>query len=175
MPASPRVLRRVAVLVGLAVLMSGCVRADLDYLASDVSDGRNNDTVGSVRAQNYLLGYLAASTVGANPAASGHDAYKQVFTGGTNVIGVLPGTDLADQYVMIGAHYDHLGHTCRDVRAGDDICNGATDNAAGVTAVLAVVRALGYAPNTRAARSSSRSGTARRTACVGSRTTRRIR
>ena len=47
---------------------------------------------------------------------------------------------------MIGAHYDHLGHTCRDLRAGDDICNGATDNAAGVAAVLALVRAFGYAP-----------------------------
>ena len=71
MPASPRVLRRVAVLVGVAVLMSGCVRADLEYLASDASDGRDNGTAGSVRAEDYLLGYLAELTVGANPAATG--------------------------------------------------------------------------------------------------------
>ena len=59
---------------------------------------------------------------------------------------MIPGTDLADEYVMIGAHYDHVGHSCRDVRAGDDICNGATDNAASVAAVLQVVRSFVAAP-----------------------------
>ncbi len=126
--------------------MSGCVRGDLEYLASDATDGRDNATAGSVRAQDYILGYLTTLTMGANSASTGNDAYKQVFTGGTNIVGMIPGTDLADQYVVIGAHYDHLGHACRDLRAGDDICNGATDNAAGVAAVLQLVRAFGYAP-----------------------------
>ncbi len=135
-----------AIVVGLAVALSGCVRADVLNLAGDATDGRNNNTPGSTLAQNYLLEALTGLTDGANSAATGVDAYKQPFDQGTNLVGVIPGTDLADQYVMIGAHYDHLGHSCRDVRAGDDICNGATDNAASVAAVLQVVRSLVAAP-----------------------------
>jgi hypothetical protein len=135
-----------AAVLTLALLLSGCVRADLTYLAADASDGRDNNTAGSQRAQDYLLGYLTQWMDGANSEAAGLDAYKQPFDAGTNLIGVIPGTDLADEYVMIGAHYDHVGHGCRDLRAGDDICNGATDNAASVAAVLQVVRSFVYAP-----------------------------
>ena len=134
------------IVVGLAVALSGCVRADVLNLAGDATDGRNNNTPGSTLAQNYLLDALTGLTEGANSAATGVDAYKQPFDQGTNLVGVIPGTDLADEYVMIGAHYDHVGHGCRDVRAGDDICNGATDNAASVAAVLQVVRSLVAAP-----------------------------
>jgi hypothetical protein len=134
------------IVVGLAVALSGCVRADVLNLAGDATDGRNNNTPGSTLAQNYLLAALTSLTEGANSAATGVDAYKQPFDQGTNLVGVIPGTDLADEYVMIGAHYDHVGHSCRDQRAGDDICNGATDNATSVAAVLQVVRSLVDAP-----------------------------
>lgn len=53
-----------------------------------------------------------------------------------NVIGVLPGTDLADQVVIIGAHFDHLG--C----SGCGIFRGADDNASGTSVVLEVARAI---------------------------------
>ena len=69
-------------------------------------------------AQNYLLDYMTRWMDGANSQATGVDAYKQPFDLGTNLIGVIPGTDLADEYVMIGAHYDHVGHGCRDVARG---------------------------------------------------------
>ena len=101
-------LRRVAVLVVLAVSMSGCVRGDLEYLASDASDGRDNGTAGSVHAQDYLLRYLTPLTVGTNSAATGTDTYKQAFSGGTNVIGVLPGSDLADQYVLVLTSFSYV-------------------------------------------------------------------
>ena len=176
MPVSPRVLRRVAVLVGLAVFMSGCVRGDLEYLASDASDGRNNATAGSVRAQDYLLAYLTTLTVGANSAATGNDAYKQVFTGGTNIIGMIPGTDLADQYVIDrralrppraqlprpAARRRHLQR--RDRQRGQR--RRSAPARAGVR-----VRAAAPAPHDRR----SRSGTARRTACSAPSTTRSIR
>ena len=113
---------------------------------SDVSDGRNNDTAGSVRAQNYLLGYLGVSAVGANSAGTGEDAYQQAFTGGTNVLGLIKGKDLPNEYVIVGGHYDHLGNSCRNVSAADNICNGATDNAAGAAAALEVGRALATIP-----------------------------
>ena len=58
---------------------------------------------------------------------------------------MIRGRDLPDQYVVVGAHYDHLGKQtpdCGGQTAEDTICNGATDNAAGVAAVLSVGRAL---------------------------------
>jgi hypothetical protein len=138
--------RRLAVLFLLLVVLAGCVRADVEHLAADASDGRNNNTAGSARAQGLLLGYLKAWTQGANAQSTGDDAYRQPFDLGTNLVGVIPGSDLAGEYVLVGAHYDHVGQGCRDLRAGDAICNGATDNATSVAAVLQVVRSLVYAP-----------------------------
>ncbi len=54
----------------------------------------------------------------------------------------IPGGPLADEYVIIGAHYDHLGNTCRNTDASDTICNGATDNGAGIAAVLDIARKI---------------------------------
>jgi Zn-dependent M28 family amino/carboxypeptidase len=127
--------------VTLALALSGCVRRDLERLASDAADGRDNGTPGSVLAQDHILGYLRAWTDGPN-VGTGDARYKQAFGGGTNLIGVLPGTDLAGEYVLVGAHYDHVGHSCEDLRPEDEICNGATDNAAGVAAAIDVMRRL---------------------------------
>jgi hypothetical protein len=75
-----------------------------------------------------------------------------------NVLATIPGTDLADEIVVLGAHYDHIGTEafgvlCRDPVGADDpddsICNGADDNASGTAMVLAVARAMaaaGYRP-----------------------------
>jgi Zn-dependent M28 family amino/carboxypeptidase len=56
-----------------------------------------------------------------------------------NVIGLLPGTQRPDEYVLYSAHWDHLGH-CEPVN-GDDICNGAIDNASGVAGLVALAEA----------------------------------
>ena len=56
-----------------------------------------------------------------------------------NVIGVLPGTAKPDDYVMYTAHWDHLGRC--DAVDGDDICNGALDNASGVAGLVAIAEA----------------------------------
>ena len=53
-----------------------------------------------------------------------------------NVIGMLPGRVRADDYVLYSAHWDHLGR-CQPV-AGDDICNGAVDNATGTAGLIAL-------------------------------------
>ena len=52
--------------------------------------------------------------------------------------------------MIVGAHYDHVGSSCTSKEAGDTICNGATDNAAGVAAALAIARDIARIP--RAAR-----------------------
>ncbi|MFN5821605.1 MAG: M28 family metallopeptidase [Novosphingobium sp.] len=54
-----------------------------------------------------------------------------------NVIGLLPGKKRPDEYVLYTAHWDHLGR-CKANAKGDDICNGAVDNATG-TAMLAAI------------------------------------
>jgi Zn-dependent M28 family amino/carboxypeptidase len=57
-----------------------------------------------------------------------------------NVVGVLPGRTRPAEYVLHTAHWDHLGR-CTANAAGDDICNGAVDNATGVAALIALAQA----------------------------------
>jgi hypothetical protein len=130
----------------IAVMLTGCAELDTIKLASDELGGRNNGTPGSALARDYVLSQLRQFSVGANTAESGDAAYLQPFTAGTNVVAVIPGTDLADEYVMIGAHYDGLGSGCFTPDPADTICNGATDNATGVAAVLDIARRVAGAP-----------------------------
>lgn len=57
-----------------------------------------------------------------------------------NVIGILRGSEAPDEYVIHTAHWDHLGH-CTPAPDGDDICNGAVDNATGSAALVALAGA----------------------------------
>jgi hypothetical protein len=54
-----------------------------------------------------------------------------------NVVGVLPGMDpkLKDEYVVVSAHFDHLGLASAPVN-GDRVFNGAMDNASGVATLI---------------------------------------
>jgi hypothetical protein len=81
-----------------------------------------------------------ASYLHAIPGPLGTDG--KAATIGTNVIGVLPGTDpaLAGEYIMVTAHYDHLGIQ------GGRLYPGADDNASGVAMMLEVARCLAAAP-----------------------------
>src|SRR5688572_30752189 len=64
-----------------------------------------------------------------------------------NVFGTLRGSDpeLADQYVIYSAHFDHLG-TLEPDTEGDTIANGARDNASGVAMLLAIGEAFAALP-----------------------------
>ena len=127
----------------MAAMLSGCTIYDVARLAGDETHGRNNGTPGSALARDYLVGQLKPIATGLNTAQTGDAAYTQVIPGGTNIVAVIPGTDLADQYVVVGAHYDHLGDSCATTTcAQDTIYNGATDNAAGVAAALAIARSI---------------------------------
>jgi len=128
--------------VAVAAMFSGCTFTDVATLASDAMQGRDNNTPGSLMAQQYLIDQLKPIAQGANTALTGDAAYTQPITSGTNIIAIIPGTDLANQYVMVDAHYDHLGSNCRTANPSDTICNGATDNAAGVAATLAIGRTI---------------------------------
>jgi Zn-dependent M28 family amino/carboxypeptidase len=63
-----------------------------------------------------------------------------------NVLGMLPGSDpiSSEECVVYSAHWDHLGRDPK--RDGDQIFNGAADNAVGVAGLLELARAFGSAP-----------------------------
>lgn len=71
-----------------------------------------------------------------------------------NVLGLLPGSDpkLSDQTVVFMAHHDHLGLAKERNASGDNIYNGAIDNASGTASLLAIARAVASLPK-RPARS----------------------
>ncbi|HEU0024618.1 MAG TPA: M20/M25/M40 family metallo-hydrolase [Thermoleophilaceae bacterium] len=136
-------LRTCLLLLTASVLLGGCTAVEVRRLAGDNTTGRNNNTAGSTIARQYLLEQLEPI---ADPIGG---SYEQAITSGTNVLGLIPGTDLADEYVIVGAHYDHVGSSCTSKEAGDSICNGATDNATGVAAALAIARDIARNPTRR--------------------------
>lgn len=69
-----------------------------------------------------------------------------------NVVGIIPGRSGEGGYVLLGAHYDHLGHgesssSRNHSGEGGQVHNGADDNASGVAAVLEIAAALKTATN----------------------------
>jgi len=70
-----------------------------------------------------------------------------------NVIGILPGTDpvLKNESIVIGAHYDHLGHGGQGSMAANstEIHHGADDNASGTAAVIELARQFAKAKNNK--------------------------
>ncbi len=76
---------------------------------------------------------------------SGNVDVKATFADGYNMVGILPGRGkLASETVVIGAHYDHLGHGGKGSMRPNDtgIHNGADDNASGTSAVLVAAKKL---------------------------------
>lgn len=117
-------------------------------LAADELNGRNNLTDGSAVARDLLVGLVAQLAEPHDSAAAGLEGYLQPYGQGTNIVGVMPGRgELAEEYVMIGAHYDHLAPGECDTRGEPDdvICNGAADNAAGVASVIALANQVDQA------------------------------
>ena len=108
---------------------------------------RQQHAVVDRRSQNYIISRLKGyGATGLNSTATGDDRFRQPFTAGTNIVGIIPGTELPNEYVIVGGHYDHLGSACRGSGAVDAICNGATDNGAGVAATIEVGHAIADLP-----------------------------
>ena len=148
---------RTLVLAGavLAVVTSGqpatAIRVDADQIVRDVQvlsaddmQGRLAGSPGGDKARAYLLDRFKQA--GIKPLG---DSFERPFTfatragadrHGTNVIGVIRGTRQPERFVVLTAHYDHVG-----VRNGE-VFNGADDNASGVAALLAVAAHFAAAP-----------------------------
>lgn len=65
-----------------------------------------------------------------------------------NVLGLLPGSDpeLSKQWLVVTAHHDHIGMSETRDQRGDNIYNGAIDNASGVGTMLSIARAMSSLP-----------------------------
>lgn len=92
--------------------------------------------------QDYEALVKAAGIKGFKPVPLGLKAalsFKSAITRSTsrNVIGIQPGTAAPNEYVLYSAHWDHLGR-CKADASGDDLCNGAVDNATGIAALVAL-------------------------------------
>ncbi len=57
-----------------------------------------------------------------------------------NIVGVLPGKSLPNEYVIFSGHYDHLGINSKNMVNNDSIFNGANDDAAGTTAMMLLAK-----------------------------------
>jgi len=110
------------------------LRSTVEYLADGMTEGRAAGTHGKELAEHYLVDQFRS--IGLVPW---NWTYTQSFLyqdsiAVRNVVGLLPATIESDEYIIIGAHYDHLG------KLGHTIYPGADDNASGVAALLSVAR-----------------------------------
>jgi Tol biopolymer transport system component len=129
------------------------------YLADDALEGRMAGSQGAACAADYIawtfrrLGLAPAGEEGSFfqdvPLASIVNPHAPGGTG-RNVIGLLPGTDRdASGYVVVGAHFDHIGYGQFGSLEPGAIHNGADDNASGVAALLRVAETLAVGPRPR--------------------------
>lgn len=149
---------------GLQTISEEAAKAHVYFLADDALEGRRAGENGSRVAAQYIISQMRLC--GIKPLG---DSYLQPFSAYTwsrfkkrgwyvetdsvvkitagehrkvdlaNVLGVIPGRK-SDEYVVVGAHLDHEG-VDHDL-VGDQIYNGADDNASGVSAVLQIMRAF---------------------------------
>ncbi len=103
-------------------------------IASDKMEGRKPGTPGIEKATKFIESYFQTNNI--DPffnnyrdtlAIRGKESY--------NIVGLIKSKKPSTEYILIGAHIDHLG--IRPLRT-DSIYNGANDNASGVTAVLQI-------------------------------------
>ena len=141
--------------LGQATADSVRIQSDIAYLASDRLEGRLTGTPGNDSAAAYIARRYASLKLKAP-----YPGYSQKFvarsaaaahTGDTagkatqNVVAIVEGAEAAlkNQYIVIGAHFDHLGRSTAsalDPEANDAIRNGADDNASGTAAVMELAR-----------------------------------
>ena len=112
----------------------GQLRSAIEYLSHELTQGRASGTTGKMLAERYIMDEFRK--MGLVPW---NWTYTQSFLFQDslvirNVIGLLPATRVTDEYIIIGAHYDHLG------RLGHTVYPGADDNASGVAALLSIAR-----------------------------------
>jgi hypothetical protein len=124
--------------IPVRVLDSLQIINDLIYLASDSCEGRKPGTAGHTRAIELILARMRSAGVD-----SFGNALAQNFTGfningtakGKNAVGWVKGAVYPGKYIVISAHYDHLGKALNGATY-----YGADDNASGAACLLALAK-----------------------------------
>ena len=134
-------------------LLLNTIKKDVTILASDEMEGRETGEEGEKKAAEYISNRLKAmgithltgdsyyqffsKTVKANPHEAEENPEDKLVEG-RNVVGYIDNG--SDYYVVVGAHYDHLGYGgAGSLSAGEHaIHNGADDNASGVSIMLSL-------------------------------------
>lgn len=124
------------------------LKSHVAVLADDTFEGRLAGSRGGRAAAGYLVERFRK--FGLQPLGV-NGSYTQPFDRECrNLLAVLPGSDpvLKDEYILIGAHYDHVGYGNARNSFGPFgyIHNGADDNASGVSALLELAESLTAAP-----------------------------
>ncbi len=107
---------------------------DLSILSHDSMEGRASGSPGIARARAFLTsafedrGFSEVAGERTQEFQSGSAGQAS----GVNVLGLVEGREFPGRYLVVSAHYDHLG------MRGDEIYNGADDNASGSAALLAI-------------------------------------
>lgn len=115
------------------------VAGTLKFLASDDNEGRDSGSKGIEKASVFLENLMKENDI--KPYFKTYrDTLSNFDKPAYNIVGFIEGNDtkLKNEYVIIGAHYDHIGKIV--AVNGDDIANGANDNASGSTAVTEVMK-----------------------------------
>jgi Zn-dependent M28 family amino/carboxypeptidase len=113
----------------------------LNVLAADSLYGRQAGSMHELVAAQYVRDEFIEYDL--DPGTAG---WLQTFqidpnTTSQNVLGVLPGQgSLANQWVIVGAHYDHVGTGGPELPDPDTIYNGADDNASGTVLMMEIAR-----------------------------------
>ncbi|MCH2100403.1 MAG: M28 family peptidase [Planctomycetes bacterium] len=109
------------------------MRALLRKIGTETVEWVENNA-GSMEPNSFVLPLEGVSV---------HVKTKPVNIVGRNYIGVMPGSDpkLAQEYVLVGAHYDHVGFN-----ESGEIWNGADDNGSGTVSLLAMLDAISSLP-----------------------------
>lgn len=116
----------------------------INVLASDSLEGRKGGEPGGMKAAEYIRAEL--KSMGVKPWKKDYlqpfksQSFRSTDNEMRNVLGYIKGKN-ADEVVIVGAHYDHLGMRKTPID-NDSIYNGADDNASGVAAVLQVAKAF---------------------------------
>ena len=123
------------------------LKSHIQYLSSDVLQGRKTGTKGEKMAAEYLYDALESNGVIMLTDRNGQD-FTIMSNGDSihsrNIVGIIEGCDslLRDEYIVVGAHFDHLGtnNLMVDGTPVTQIFAGADDNASGVATLIELSR-----------------------------------
>jgi len=137
---------------GLKTLKAADIQKHQVVLADDAMEGREAGTDGGHKAAMYIAEQLKKYKLQPGGAEEtyfqpfGRPDAKPLEKGKKNIIAIRPGSDekLKAEFVVIGAHYDHVGRGRRNSNGGKvgEVHNGADDNASGASTVLDIAEAV---------------------------------